>query len=73
MEKPAQHGISSAVLDAEFDAHAVDWVVNRTLASEVFYKEMFLDSKHLAGAHWGRNLTAVADVAGVKGKSDGQL
>ena len=38
------------MLGAEFERHAVHWVLNRSLASEVFYKEMFLSKKQLAGA-----------------------
>ena len=44
------------MLDAEFEAHAVNWVLNRSLASEVVYKEKFLDKQQLTGARWRKLL-----------------
>jgi hypothetical protein len=37
-------------LGAEFESCAVDELKRRSLASEVFYKEMFVDKSQLAGA-----------------------
>ena len=41
------------MLRADFELHAVDWILNRSLAKTVLYKEMFLDKEQLAGARQG--------------------